>query len=190
MTKKRIYELTEDTAPAAGDYLATDISGAGAALKVNLNKFVLADGSVAATKLALTEQSADVATASAGERVLFARDGNYIAEIDDGGYIHVLAWAGGETTQINTEPEPALWQHSAGGAGSNYGAIRIEIGNGTLSAGTLAVTFQQAFKTILEVFLQDKTAANAMYPSGLSTTGFTANGTTTDTFAWMAIGVD
>jgi hypothetical protein len=46
MANKRIYELTEDTTPAANDFLATDVSGAAAALKVNLNKFVLADGTI------------------------------------------------------------------------------------------------------------------------------------------------
>lgn len=46
MANKRIYELAEDATPAAADFLMTDISGAGAALKVNLNKFVLASGTV------------------------------------------------------------------------------------------------------------------------------------------------
>lgn len=46
MANKRIYELAEDATPAAADFLMTDISGAAAALKVNLNKFILASGAV------------------------------------------------------------------------------------------------------------------------------------------------
>lgn len=67
MANKRIYELAEDTVPAAADFLMTDISGAAAALKVNLNKFVLADGSglpqatesaIGAVELATTAEAA------------------------------------------------------------------------------------------------------------------------------------
>lgn len=46
MANKRIYDLTEDTSPATGDYLATDKSGEASASKVNLSKFVLASGTV------------------------------------------------------------------------------------------------------------------------------------------------
>ena len=138
----------------------------------------------------LKEQTSEPASPAAGYREIFARDGNYLAEKDDGGKVHALAWAGGDVAALLDEPVPAMWQHKAAATGNSYGAIRIEIGNGTLSSGTLAVTFQTAFKTILEVFLQDKTAANAMYPSALATSGFTANGTGADTFGWMAVGVD
>lgn len=47
MANKRIYDLTEDTAPASGDYIATDKSGEGAASKVNLSKLLLASGTIA-----------------------------------------------------------------------------------------------------------------------------------------------
>lgn len=47
MANKRIYDLTEDTAPASGDYIATDKSGEGAASKVDLNRLLLASGTVA-----------------------------------------------------------------------------------------------------------------------------------------------
>ncbi len=82
------------------------------------------------------------------------------------------------------------WQHKAGATGSQYGTLRLEWGNDTLAAGTKAITFQQAFTAILDVFLQDKSGANAMYPSGVGISGFTANGTATDNFAWLAIGYD
>jgi hypothetical protein len=121
---------------------------------------------------------------------MFARDGNYLAEKDDAGNVHALAWAGGETVAMIDEPRPAMWQHKAGSTSNQYGDLRIEIGNGTLSTGTLAVTFQKAYATILEVWLQDKTGANPMYPSAVGTSGFTANGTGSDNFSWLAIGSD
>ena len=68
--------------------------------------------------------------------------------------------------------------------------MRIEWGRDTLAAATKAITFQQAFVALLEVFLIDKTAAQAMYPSAMGTTGFTANGNGNDTFGWLAIGYD
>ena len=61
-------------------------------------------------------------------------------------------------------------------------------GIGTLSGGAVAVTFVETFIAIPAVFLQDTTAANAMYPTVVTRTGFTANGTSSDTFNWMAIG--
>lgn len=48
MTNKRIYDLTENSSPAAGDYLLVDKSGYTEAQKVNVNKFTLADGTLAA----------------------------------------------------------------------------------------------------------------------------------------------
>lgn len=42
MTNKRVHELTENTAPEAGDYLLIDRAGDASAGKVNVNKFVLA----------------------------------------------------------------------------------------------------------------------------------------------------
>jgi len=136
------------------------------------------------------EQSSAADTPDSGKRIVYADDGGGLNEKDDAGHIHGLGWAGGNMAQMAIEPTPALWQHKNGSTGSRYGAIRIEIGRGTLSSGAASVTFQQAFTTVLEVFLQDKTGANAMYPSSLATTGFTANGTGSDTFAWLAIGVD
>ncbi len=138
----------------------------------------------------LQEKASDPATPSSGYRRVFARDGNYLAEKDDGGNVHALAWTSGEIATMLDEPRPAMYQHKAGATGSQYGNLRIEFGNDTLSTGSKAITFQAAFATILEVFLIDKAAANAMYPSAIGTSGFTANGTGSDTFAWLAIGVD
>ena len=232
MANKRIYELAEDTVPAAADFVMTDISGAAAALKVNLNKFILASGTVVgsasqaqdfgatgikanvvaessdaagvAVDLALIkdggitliepiiaqEETAAAANPAAGYRKLYPRNAGDWVDRDDGGYEHAMAWAAGNVATLDVEPVPAMWQHKAAATGSQYGALRIECGRDTLAATACAITFQTAFKTILEVFLIDKTAANAMYPSALATSGFTANGTNVDTFAWLAVGSD
>lgn len=42
MANKRIYDLDENTSPAAGDYLPVDKSGNAEALKVNVSKLMLA----------------------------------------------------------------------------------------------------------------------------------------------------
>lgn len=136
------------------------------------------------------EETADLATPASSYRRTFARDSGGFFTKDDAGNVYALAFAGGNVAAQINEPRPASWQHKAGATGSSYGDLRIEWGNDTLSAGTKAVTFQKAFSGLLEVFLIDKTAANAMYPSALGTTGFTANGTGSDTFGWLAIGYD
>lgn len=136
------------------------------------------------------EETADLATPASGYRRVFARDHGGLMTKDDAGNVLALAFAGGEVLGLTDVPKPSSWQHKAGATGSGYGALRIEWGNDTLAAGTKAITFQQAFTTILEVFLIDKTAANAMYPSAIGISGFTANGTGTDTFGWMVVGVD
>lgn len=46
MANKRIYDLTENASPAAGDYLPLDKSGNAEALKVDVGKFVLASGAI------------------------------------------------------------------------------------------------------------------------------------------------
>jgi len=99
-------------------------------------------------------------------------------------------FAGGKALSVAREPRPSFWQYQDGGTNELHGAIRFEAGNNTLSAGTKAITFAQAFTELLDVFLISKTGANAMYPSGLGTSGFTANGTATDNFAWLAVGYD
>ena len=188
MANKRIYELVEDTTPAANDFVMTDISGAAAALKVNLNKFMLVSGLT--EPIIAQEETAAAANPAAGYRKLYPRNAGDWVDRDDGGYEHAMAWAAGNVATLDVEPVPAMWQHKVAATGSQYGAIRIECGRDTLAATACAITFQTAFKTILEVFLIDKTAANAMYPSALATSGFTANGTNVDTFAWLAVGGD
>ena len=69
-------------------------------------------------------------------------------------------------------------------------ANAIYSGTDTLADGTKAITFATAFKadTTPRIMLTNLTAANAMYASGVSNAGFTANGTTTDSFDFLAIG--
>jgi len=136
------------------------------------------------------EETADPAAPSSGWRRVFARDSKGLFTEDAAGNVYALAFAGGAVAMQLDEPRPASWQHKDAATGSSYGDLRIEWGRDTLSTGTKAITFQQAFSALLEVFLIDKTAANAMYPSSLGTTGFTANGTGSDTFGWLAVGYD
>lgn len=48
MANKRIYDLTENTSPAAGEFLAQDKSGFAEAKKVDISRFQLADAELAA----------------------------------------------------------------------------------------------------------------------------------------------
>ena len=172
--------------------LKTDtVSEKTAAAGVTADGVLLKDGGATLTEpLIAQEETAAAANPGAGYRKLYPRDFGGWAERDDGGYEHAVAWAGGNVAALIDEPTPAMWQHKNAATGSSYGAIRVECGRDALAAGTCAITFQKAFTTILEIFLQDKTAANAMYPSSPATTGFTAAGTGTATFAWLATGVD
>ena len=136
------------------------------------------------------EETADPASPASGYRRFFARDSGGAFTEDDAGNVYALAFAGGNVAALIDEPRPASWQHKDTATGSVYGDLRIEWGRDTLSTGTKAITFQKAFTTMLEIFLIDKTAANAMYPSAIGTSGFTANGTGSDTFGWLAIGSD
>ena len=69
-------------------------------------------------------------------------------------------------------------------------AQAICAGTDSLVTGTKTITFVTAFKadTTPRIMLTNLTAANAMYASGVSNAGFTANGTTTDSFDFLAIG--
>lgn len=71
-------------------------------------------------------------------------------------------------------------------AGVFQEGLVTEKGSGTLSGGTLAVLFNQRFPVAPQVLLQNNTAANAMFASAITTTGFTANGTGTNAFTWRA----
>ena len=136
------------------------------------------------------EESADPSTPASGYRATYPKDsGGYFTK-DDAGNVHALAFAGGIVGGLIDEPRPASWQHKDAATGSAYGDLRIEWGRDTLVVGAKAVTFQQAYVTLLEVFIQDKTATQAAYPSAPGTTGFTANGNNVDTFGWLAIGID
>lgn len=70
--KRRIYDLTEDTAPASGDYIATDKSGEAAASKVDISRLVLAGTLASAYKhgLWLSYSSATVVNIAAGAVIL------------------------------------------------------------------------------------------------------------------------
>lgn len=136
------------------------------------------------------EETADPASPASGWRRVFARDSGGLFTKDNDGNVYAQAWAGGDVVLLTDEPRPASWQHKDAATGSAYGDLRIEWGRDTLAAGTKAITFQQAFVTLLEVFVQDKTAAQAAYPSAPGTTGFTCNGNGADTFCWLAIGID
>jgi hypothetical protein len=171
--------------------LADTISEKTAATGVTIDGALLKDGGATLTEpLIAQEETAAAENPAAGYRKLYPHSAGDWLDRDDAGYEHALAWATGQVAQLATNPVPGMWQHKNAATGSQYGPLRIECGRDTLAAGTCAITFQAAFTSILEVFLVDKTAANAMYPSALATTGFTANGTSTDTFAWLAIGVD
>ena len=69
-------------------------------------------------------------------------------------------------------------------------AHKIVYGSGTLSGGTLAVTFPDAFSQTAGVIVQcqDTTDGSAIYPSSVTATGFTANGTGSNTFNYVAHG--
>lgn len=69
------------------------------------------------------------------------------------------------------------------------GNVMIQRGSYTLAAGTVSVTFSTPYvdTTDLIVILQSNTA-NHQYPSSITVTGFTANGTGTDTGKYIAIG--
>jgi hypothetical protein len=60
-------------------------------------------------------------------------------------------------------------------------------GSGTLSGGTLAVTFSNAFQAAPVCVANDTTAANAV-KTATTTTTLTLTGTTTDTVAWACFG--
>ena len=158
---------------------------------VTADGVLLKDGGATLTEpLVQQEENVAPSTPASGYRVVYPKDTGGLHTTDDGGYEYALAFAGGNVASLIDEPRPASWQHKDAATGSAYGDLRIEWGRDTLAAGTKAITFQQAFSALLEVFLVDKTAANVMYPGALGTTGFTANGTGADTFGWLALGYD
>ena len=67
--------------------------------------------------------------------------------------------------------------------------VIIQRGSYTLAAGTVSVTFTTQFTdtTDLIVVCQSNTS-NHQYPSSVTASGFTANGTGTDTGKYIAIG--
>lgn len=61
-------------------------------------------------------------------------------------------------------------------------------GDGTLSGGTLAVVFPETLPGVAADYTVIITeAANYAYASAVATTGFTANGTGSDTFTWILV---
>lgn len=69
------------------------------------------------------------------------------------------------------------------------GNVLVLRGSYTLAAGTVAVTFAETFAdtTDLVVLCQSNTT-NHQYPTSIAVTGFTANGTGTDTGKYVAVG--
>lgn len=70
--------------------------------------------------------------------------------------------------------------------GVNSTGMMEQTGEGTLSGGTLAVTFAKRFPTTPKVIVSPNSAANAVRAHTISAAGFTAAGTGTDTFTWRA----
>ncbi len=68
--------------------------------------------------------------------------------------------------------------------------MMMQSGSGTLSGGTESPLFSAAFAagSTPIVVLTDTTGTNAMAVTAADNTGFTATGTTTDTYNWIAIG--
>jgi len=185
-------DLTADSDDLTNNLTGVDWSVVkpGTAGNISLHDHVDEDAGGFPLEVILDEKAADPSSPASGYRRVFARDSGGAFTKDSDGNVYALAWAGGDVLDLIDEPRPASWQHKDGATGSVYGDLRMEWGRDTLAAGTKAITFQQAFSTLLEVFLIDKTAAQAMYPSAMGTTGFTANGNATDTFGWLAVGVD
>ncbi len=69
--------------------------------------------------------------------------------------------------------------------------MMMQSGTGTLTAGTQSVTFAHAFRTGTTpvVVLTDTSTATPMRVSTPTEAGFTAEGSLTDTYNWIAIGV-
>lgn len=70
-------------------------------------------------------------------------------------------------------------------SGINTAGFYQEAGTGSLSGGTLAVTFGRRFPTTPKVTIGQRTA-NLCRAGSISATGFTATGTGTDAFDWQA----
>lgn len=70
--------------------------------------------------------------------------------------------------------------------GVNAEGLMRARGTGTLSTGTLAVTFAKRFPSTPKVLIGLNDALNPVRAHTISATGFTAAGTTTDSFTWLA----
>jgi hypothetical protein len=70
--------------------------------------------------------------------------------------------------------------------GVNASGLMTQLGTGTLSGGTLAVTFAKRFPRSPNVVIGLNDALNPIRAHTISETGFTAAGTGTDSFTWMA----
>ena len=69
------------------------------------------------------------------------------------------------------------------------GNTKIQRGTFTLSGGTVAVSFSDEFATTTDlIVICQSNTANIQYPSSVSVSGFTANGTGSDTGSYIAIG--
>lgn len=81
-----------------------------------------------------------------------------------------------------------VWDWSeATSTGINAGGVLRQRGSGTLSGGTLAVVFEKRFPVGLtpKVFIGQQTA-NICRAGTVSVTGFTATGTSSESFVWEA----
>ena len=70
--------------------------------------------------------------------------------------------------------------------GVNASGFMTQRGSGTLAAGTLAVTFAKLFPSTPKVIIGLSDALNPVRAHTISATGFTAAGTSTDSFTWLA----
>jgi hypothetical protein len=69
--------------------------------------------------------------------------------------------------------------------------MMLQSGSGTLTGGSESIVFTTPFalgSTPIVVLTRTTNLADAMYVSAASDTGFTANGTDTETYNWIAIG--
>lgn len=79
----------------------------------------------------------------------------------------------------------AVTSSGAGGTMAVVGPNGISAGTVTLSSGAASHTFASAYSTAPVCSATDTTAANAVWVTSVTTTGFTINGTSTDTVSWI-----
>lgn len=126
MANVRIYELSEDTTPAADDYIATDKSGELTPSKVNVNKLLLSSGTITgstsqAQSFGATGIKADVIAESTGAAGVTI-DG---VLLKDGGAV----FADGATIEVDTVNE------ATAAAGVTVDGVKLKDGGAVFADG-------------------------------------------------------